>query len=291
MKITRCAFVLLLALCAAPAWADEFDIGLSISSYPQLVLVPGYPVYYAPEVQANYFFYDGDYWLYENDNWYKSPWYDGPWEFVDPEEVPDVLLQIPIRYYVAPPTFFFSWIITDHPHWGEHWGHEWERRRHGWDRHDGPWGRPAPLPDYQRRYSGDRYPRARERQYELQHRNYRYQPQPPAIQRYQPQAPIQQQQTQPVQITPALPRITRPPEVARPLHRHEERATPPAPVNVPRQVMPQPEQARERERGPAAAPPGIIRREQVIRGNQGAAKREGGREERRGQEQDRGRDR
>jgi len=84
--------------------------------------------------------------------------------------------------------------------------------------------------------------------------------------------------------------VNRPPEAAvRPLHRHEERITPPV---VPRQAMPQPEQAREREQG--SVPPGTVRREQVIRGNQGAAKRperEGGREERRGQEQERGRDR
>lgn len=279
MKMTRCTFLLLLALCAEPAWADEFDIGINISAYPQMVLVPGYPVYYAPEVQANYFFYDGQYWLYENDNWYKSPWYDGPWERMGPEEVPDVILQIPIRYYVAPPTFFFSWIITDHPHWGEHWGHDWERRRHGWDRHDA-WGQPAPLPDYQRHYSGERYPQKREQQHDIQHRNYRYLPHPPVIQ--------QQQQMPRTQIVPPLPGVVHP---APPLHRHNERAESPAQGNAPGQAMPQREHAREQ--GSATTQPGIVRREQGGRGNQGEARRPGreDREGMRGQEQDRGRDR
>jgi hypothetical protein len=32
--------------------------------HPQLILVPGYPCYYAPQVNSNYFFYDGLYWVY-----------------------------------------------------------------------------------------------------------------------------------------------------------------------------------------------------------------------------------
>jgi len=37
------------------------SIGINLSSYPELVVVPGYPVYYAPRLGANYFFYDGMY--------------------------------------------------------------------------------------------------------------------------------------------------------------------------------------------------------------------------------------
>ena len=35
---------------------------------------------------------------------------------------------------------------------------------------------PAPLPVYQRRYSGERYPRAEQQQAELQSHHYRYKP-------------------------------------------------------------------------------------------------------------------
>ncbi|MBS1135041.1 MAG: hypothetical protein H6R02_2182, partial [Burkholderiaceae bacterium] len=39
------------------------SIGINLPVYPQLVPVPGYPVYYAPQVNSNYFFYDGMYWV------------------------------------------------------------------------------------------------------------------------------------------------------------------------------------------------------------------------------------
>ena len=48
------------------------DIGIQVPVYPQLVQVPGYPVYYAPRASANYFFYDGAYWVYQGDSWYVS---------------------------------------------------------------------------------------------------------------------------------------------------------------------------------------------------------------------------
>jgi hypothetical protein len=47
------------------------------------------------------------------------------------------------------------------PRWGERWGHDWEQHHQGWDHWDRntPQTR-APLPVYQRQYSGNRYPRA-----------------------------------------------------------------------------------------------------------------------------------
>jgi hypothetical protein len=153
------------------------SIGINLSSYPQLVAVPGYPVYYAPGLPSNYFFYDGMYWVYQRDNWYASSWYNGPWGFVGPEFVPLFVLRVPVRYYRQPPVYFRGWQSNAPPRWGEHWGHEWEQHRSGWDR----WNRsavpaPAPLPSYQRQYSGDRYPHQVEQQHALQSQNYRYQP-------------------------------------------------------------------------------------------------------------------
>ena len=60
------------------------SIGINLPVYPQLVRVPGYPVYYAPQMNSNYFFYDGLYWVYQGDNWYASSWYNGPWGLVGP---------------------------------------------------------------------------------------------------------------------------------------------------------------------------------------------------------------
>jgi hypothetical protein len=39
------------------------SIGINLPVYPQLVPVPGYPVYYAPQLNSNFFFYDGLYWV------------------------------------------------------------------------------------------------------------------------------------------------------------------------------------------------------------------------------------
>src|SRR5882672_10421086 len=136
------------------------SIGINVPVYPELVPVPGYPVYYAPRMSANFLFYDGLYWVYQGGNWYASSWYNGPWGLVSPVYVPVFVLRIPVRYYRAPPVYFRGWRADGPPRWGQHWGHDWERRRSGWDRwdhHSAP--RSAPLPTYQRQYSGDRYPR------------------------------------------------------------------------------------------------------------------------------------
>jgi len=84
-------------------------IGVNLPVFPQLVPVPGYPVYYAPSMQANYFFYDGMYWVYQNDDWYASSWYNGPWDFVEPMYVPLFVLRIPVAYYRDRPASFRGW--------------------------------------------------------------------------------------------------------------------------------------------------------------------------------------
>ncbi|HYP68975.1 MAG TPA: hypothetical protein VEP67_12105 [Thiobacillaceae bacterium] len=201
------------------------NIGINLPAYPELDVVPGYPVYYAPRVDANYFFYDGMYWVFQNDNWYASSWYNGPWELVNPWDVPAFVLRVPVRYYRRPPVYFRGWGYDAPPHWGDHWGRDWEQRRSGWDRWDrGAHPPPAPLPSYQRQYSGDRYPRQVEQQRELNRQNYRYQPnEPMARQPHQGQrgqsapAPVQRgTQMAPQERNPSLqgpPRYNPPPSV------------------------------------------------------------------------------
>jgi hypothetical protein len=174
----------LLLGCITPAAAQlsiQFNvpaaqIGVNLGGYPEMQRVPGYPVYYAPGVNTNYFFYDGLYWIYERDNWYASSWYNGPWGLVDPYEVPAYVLRVPVRYYRHAPAYFRGWRADAPPRWGDHWGSSWSQRRGGWDR----WDRksspaPAPLPAYQRNYRGDRYPDY-SRQGIVHSQNYRYQP-------------------------------------------------------------------------------------------------------------------
>ena len=180
---------LLLTLTPMPSMAQasvgiefpEVSIGINFPVYPELVRVPGYPVYYAPRLDSNYFFYDGMYWVYEQNRWYSSSWYNGPWRQMSPEGVPFYLLRVPVRYYRRPPEYFRGWQPASPPRWDEHWGNEWSHRREGWNR----WNRgasppPAPLPIYQRKYSGERYPHPGQ-QPVLQQRNYRYQPHDPQV--------------------------------------------------------------------------------------------------------------
>jgi hypothetical protein len=203
------------------------SIGINVPAYPDLVRVPGYPVYYAPRLGSNLFFYDGMYWVFQGDNWYASSWYNGPWGLVAPEVVPVYVLRIPVRYYRNPPPYFRGWQRDAPPRWGDHWGHDWEQHRSGWDR----WDRrsapaPAPLPIYQRQYSGNRYPSG-EQQPVLHARNYRYQPHepvvkqhyeehaihaPPPAQRGQQRAPVERSPRQQDARPSPPPQQERPPE-------------------------------------------------------------------------------
>jgi hypothetical protein len=184
MRLRPIVLSVLLA-CTTPAVAQQvgfsfngpgISIGLNLPAYPTLQPIPGYPVYYAPSVNNNYFFYDGLYWVYLDDNWYASSWYNGPWHVVDRYYVPDYILRVPVRYYRHAPAYFHGWRADAPPRWGEHWGSSWQQKRSGWDR----WNRssapaPAPLPAYQRQYSGKRYPQVVE-QTTIHTNNYRYQP-------------------------------------------------------------------------------------------------------------------
>ena len=193
-KLRYGMIVLSMLLCMATSATAQVSIGIGLPNvsiginlplFPDLVAVPGYPVYYAPQMEANYFFYDGMYWVYQDDNWYASSWYNGPWWYVEPETVPLFILRIPVRYYRQPPVYFRGWYSYAPPRWDQHWGPRWHERRRGWDR----WNRNysparAPLPVYQRQYSGDRYPSRIEQQHTLRNQSYRYQPRDKAVRQH-----------------------------------------------------------------------------------------------------------
>lgn len=161
------------------------SIGINVPTYPRLVQVPGYPVYYGPQLNSNYFFYDGLYWVLDGDDWYVSSWYNGPWNFVERDQVPLFVLRVPVRYYSRPPVYFRGWQRDAPPRWGDRWGRDWEQRRsdwNQWDRHSSP--QPAPLPKYQRRFKDDGYPRVPEVQQIIRSKKYSYEPREPVSQRH-----------------------------------------------------------------------------------------------------------
>jgi len=197
------------------------NISISLTTYPNLVRVPGYPVYYASGLDSNYFFYDGLYWVFETDRWYSSSWYNGPWMMVDPEYIPVYLLRVPVRYYRRPPAFFVGWQANSPPRWGDHWGNDWAQHRSGWDRRDRrAMPAPAPLPTYQRKYSGDRYP-SRDQQPILQQRNYRHEARDPLVRQHSEAArPTRSQPESGQRERPEVQQRSnpeRPPAAARPL--------------------------------------------------------------------------
>ncbi|MFN7120940.1 MAG: hypothetical protein ACK4NM_02790 [Hydrogenophaga sp.] len=243
----------LLLLQVPPVHAQiSVSIGINLPAYPQLQRVPGYPVYYAPQAPGNFFFYDGLYWVFEEDDWFYSSWYNGPWRLMEPVYVPVYLLRVPVRYYRRPPVYFSYWRAEAPPRWNERWGRDWEQRRAGWDR----WDRseapaPAPLPDYQRNYPQDRYPQA-EQQDNIRTERYRYQPREPAVrpQFAQPQLPRAtpgRQEPEDLRRPERMERPQRPERVER-MERPEQRATPDRRFDAPRlqQMPPQgrPEQPR-----------------------------------------------
>lgn len=231
-KISYGVIALSLLVCTVTSASAQISIGIGLPNvsiginlplFPELVRVPGYPVYYAPRLQANYFFYDGMYWVYQDDYWYASSWYNGPWSIVSPDVVPLFILRIPVRYYRHPPVYFRGWPQHAPPRWGQHWGRDWEQHRRGWNN----WNRsaapaPAPLPVYQRHYAGDRYPRV-DQQPVIHNQQYRYQPRDKAVRQHYKQqvgprtpAPVQQGRPQ-----EPVGRGSKQPESVRPVQPHQ----------------------------------------------------------------------
>jgi hypothetical protein len=228
----RRLFIMLWLLVGSIVSAEaqvSISIGINLPSYPTLVAVPGYPVYYAPRTNANYFYYDGMYWVYQGDDWYASSWYNGPWWPISVEKVPLFILRVPVRYYREPPAYFRGWRADAPPRWGEHWGNEWDQRHRGWDQWDRSAApRRAPLPLYQEQYSGTRYPRA-EQQPVLQSQNYRYQPREVVVQQHYQAMQMPGALSPPVQAKRAEP----PPGVSTPPEQRGARPPSPAPQAAP----------------------------------------------------------
>jgi hypothetical protein len=204
--VTAC---MLLGTCA-PAVA-QVSIGINLRAYPELVVVPGYPVYYAPQLDSNFLVYDDPHWVYAQASRYAGSWYDRRWVAVAPEGAPFFMLRVPVRYDRQPPRYFSEWAHEAPPRWGGNW----EGRSGDWDR----WSRasaaaPAALPTYQYEYSVERYPRE-DQQLALPSQNYRNQAHEAAVRQQfrhplAPQALLQRQaQTERDQASTLPPDIRR----------------------------------------------------------------------------------
>lgn len=119
------------ALVTSPVRAADVHVGvhigipappvISFPAPPRLVVVPGVPsVYYAPDVDVNFFTYGDRYYTYYDGGWFWAYDTHGPWTYVERRYVPAPVLRVPTRYYHVAPR-----IVGGDGHWhGDH-GHGW----------------------------------------------------------------------------------------------------------------------------------------------------------------------
>ncbi len=69
--------------------------------YPKVV-IPGTYVYMIADIEVNILFYEG-YWYrpYEG-RWFWAEFYNGPWTYLNPSEVPRALIKLPAKYRREP---------------------------------------------------------------------------------------------------------------------------------------------------------------------------------------------
>jgi hypothetical protein len=109
-RVLRLAAVAAMLFSGASATASDVrvHIGLGVpplvlTAPPHLVVVPGTPVHYAPDVSANLLFYKGRYYTVAKGVWSVAPAYGGPWAVIQIGQVPAPVVAVPVEYYKIPP--------------------------------------------------------------------------------------------------------------------------------------------------------------------------------------------
>jgi hypothetical protein len=107
------ALALIIALLSPSAARAEVNVNINVgppppppivlASPPRLVVVPGGPVYYAPDVSFNVFVFGGRYYSFHDGAWFYAATHRGPWSVVAVEQVPPPILAVPVQYYKIPP--------------------------------------------------------------------------------------------------------------------------------------------------------------------------------------------
>ena len=106
---------------------------LVIPAPPPVFLIPGTYAYFAPDVDADLFFYSGYWYRPHGGDWYRSSRYDGPWGFIALNRIPGVLINLPPGYRNMPP----GHLRIPYGQLRKNWK-TWERHKH-WDKPGKPW--------------------------------------------------------------------------------------------------------------------------------------------------------
>jgi hypothetical protein len=120
-------------LTGAPARAGmnvNVNIGapaVVVAQPPEMILVPDSLVYYAPGVEAELFFYRGDWYTRSSGRWYRGRSYEGPWVTVGPRAVPAAFVRLPRNYR----TVYVREKHVPYGHLKKHWREREESHRRG----------------------------------------------------------------------------------------------------------------------------------------------------------------
>jgi len=204
----------LISVVPIPAMAAvDISIGISLpppivfAAPPELIVLPDTYVYVAPDIDVDFYFWNGWWWRFWEGRWYRSRYYNRGW-----------------GYYNNVPSFYFDvdpgWrgYYRDHNWHGHRWDYEripdrrlqqnwksWQNDRH-WERR-GTWG----VQSYKPRPQQQRQELRQQRQQQYQQR--------PEVQRHQQQR--QEQQRQP-QVQKPQPQQQRQPQVQKPQRQEQQ---------------------------------------------------------------------
>jgi len=69
-------------------WNEEY---LVIDTRPSFIVLPGYGFSVSVGTPYDMIYYDKLYYIYNNNNWYSSRFYRGPWVVIEEDHLPDVI--------------------------------------------------------------------------------------------------------------------------------------------------------------------------------------------------------
>jgi len=78
-------------------------VGIAISSSPEVMVIPGTYVYFAPDADDDLFFYHGYWYRTHKDKWYRSAEHDKGWVVISFGNVPSPILHVPPGFRSIPP--------------------------------------------------------------------------------------------------------------------------------------------------------------------------------------------
>ena len=138
-KLIVIAAILLLSLGFSSKGVARVSINIGIplpppfvfSAPPPVVVIPGTNVYFCPDLEADIFFYGGNWYRPYEGRWYWATSYDGPWVYL--ASPPVVFFSLPRNYRI----FTRGYVRIPYGELNRNW-RAWERERY-WEHHN--WGR------------------------------------------------------------------------------------------------------------------------------------------------------